>query len=168
MHAFSEYFKWFPCLGCALDFKGEFFEWDLGVGAIRGDTRQEGFVMELEGRLDHSYEPCTGFEVSDVGLDRADPCMGLALEVLVPEGWVAVGHFQATDFDGITKLGPGSMGFYVSDRARVDLGIGKCGPDRKGLCDGIRCGESDAPGSDTQARSFDDCIDTLRIAHRIG
>jgi hypothetical protein len=121
--AFAEDFDRLPVLGFGLDFEGKLIKMDLGVGAIRGDARQKGFVMELEGRLDHPDEPCTGFEVSDVGLDRADSSMGLALKILVPEGFVAVSHLQATDFDGVSQLRPGSMGFDVSDGSRIDASI---------------------------------------------
>jgi hypothetical protein len=123
LSAFAEDFDRLPVLGFGLDFEGKLIKMDLGVGAVRGDARKESFVMELQCSFDHPDEPCTGFEMSDVGFDRADPGMGLALEILVPEGFIAVSQLQATDFDGVSQLRPGSMGFDVANGSRIDASI---------------------------------------------
>ena len=123
--------------------------------------------MELQCGFDHSDEPSTGFEVSDVGLDRTDPGMGLALNVLVPKGRVAVSHFQATDFDGVSQLGSGSMGFDVTDGSRIDTGIEQCGADCQRLSNGVGRGETDATCSDAHSRPLDHGIDAVFICDRI-
>ena len=86
-------------------------------------------MVKLKSSFYNTNESRARFEVSDVGFDRTDSCVGVAFDFAVPHRGIAISHFQAADFDRVTELGTGPVGFDVTDGSRVDVGVGQSGSD---------------------------------------
>ena len=84
-------------------------------GLVDLDGRGQRAAIKRHRRFDHAGGTGCGLGVADHRLDRAQ----CAPWFLVGRQ-LAVHHFQAADFDGITDLGAGAVGLYELDGAGVD------------------------------------------------
>ena len=147
----------------------------LGVDVERCSARQGrvGRLVDLDGRgqrsaverhrrFDDAGGAGGGLGVADHRLDRTEcaPWFLIGLEL-------AVHHFQAADFDGITDLGAGAVGLDEFDGAGVDsrglVGRTQCAR----LAVGARCVDRVALTVAGRADAANDRVDPVTIAFRV-
>ena len=88
---------------------------------VRGGEVQTGWdltVFEDEQAFDQADDARGGFEVAEIGFDRADG------QWLRGGAVGAEGVGEGGGFDGVTDGGAGTMGLDESDLGRVDAGVG--------------------------------------------
>ena len=106
-----------PDISLALDPDGEFIERDVGIRLREMQARGNLPVVECQCSLDQPGDPGRGFEVADVGLDRAQGTASVEVAALGKHGT------QSGQLDRIAQQGPGSMGLDVIDLPGGDAGV---------------------------------------------
>ena len=120
------------------DGRSKRIEIDPRIESLEVQVRRDRAVVESQRHLDHPSDPCGAFEVSDVGLDRADrepPVGGTTL---------GEGGAQRAELDRIPQRRAGAVGLHVRHVRRGHRRVGQRRADHRLLRLCARHGEAAA------------------------
>ena len=146
-----------------IDVERAFGEVDLRVGPLEVEGGGNLLVLQRQDRLDEARHSGSRVEMSDVGLDRPDR----AEAFLVGSG--PERSSQGGDFDGISQLGAGSVGFDVADCFRLNSRHGLRHGDHLGLALDARGGVPDLQRAVVvHCRALDHRVNRVAVVQGVG